>query len=139
MTLNNNKSEPTAPVLKERNSRIRTVRNSEFTSEQSEAVEWIKSSVTEGIYNLVGDEESGKTFIAQKLTMNHDSREYFAWLPVTEKMDADLVFIDNVAPTRIASRRAREVKTFNDVKSVVALSDDPVPEAKDRFNLKTGE
>lgn len=135
MTLNNGTA-PSAQVLVQRNELKNQVKDENLWPSQRQAADELVSLVKQGgLYNLTGSSDSGKTFLAWHLTRTRDSWRYFPWLPVEEKVEAETVIVDNAPPTRSASRRAREIRAFTPVSSVVVVSEEPIPESTNRVVL----
>jgi len=134
--ISSNSNDPSADLLIERNSEKQAVSEASLSTVQQEAAEELLEQLSQdGLYNLVGPPESGKTFLAWYLTITNDDWTYFAWLPVKSAIQASVVVVDNTTASRTASRRAREVKAFTEGDSVVVLSETAIPEATGYVHL----
>lgn len=132
-----NAGSPSASLLADQNQQKTLASRKTLTSPQKNAADQLTSLAADhGVYNLVGKSGAGKTVLAWCLVQEHEDWKYYPWLPVTDIVNATTVIIDNVAPTKVASRRAREVKTFTDVTSVIVLSQRVIPEATDQIHLE---
>jgi len=134
--ISSDSTEPSANLLVERNGEKKAVSEINLSAAQHKAAQSLREQLTDGgLYNLVGPAGSGKTFLAWYLTSTHDDWSYFAWLPVKSTVNGAVVVIDNVAATRAASRRAREVRAFTNADSILILSETAVPEATEYIHL----
>jgi hypothetical protein len=88
-----------------------------------------------GIVNLYGEQDSGKTFLAWYMVQTLDDWGYHPWLPTPEAVTNANVIVDNVAAKRVASRRVREIKTFDNAATVVPITRSPLPEASISVSL----
>lgn len=132
----NNYNTPSAMLLTRRNAEKEAVADGELSRMQKKTAEELVDLLDdEGLYNLVDDSGSGKTFLAWYLAAENPEWEYYAWLPVTSTVEASTVIVDNASPTRAASRRAREIRTFTPADTVLVLSETPIPEVTERVYL----
>lgn len=134
----NNTSSPDAELLRESNEAKQRLQGDPLTDEQS----IVQSKLLEfadrdgGHYNLYGAKNAGKTTLAKSMVIHEEEWEYALWLPV-KSASAQVLFVDNVPSTRTASRRAREIIGFDTPDTVITVSNEPVPEAKDSVRLST--
>lgn len=128
------KSTTRPSMLINQETRQEEARLSALTTEQQTALDIIKSAGDSRLINIHGPSGAGKTFLGWALAQNDDSWSYYPWVPVSP-IDGTNVFIDNVAPVRVASRRVRELVDFGDVERAVAISREPVPEIHTSHHL----
>lgn len=129
-------AQPSAECLIERNQAKQLVSADSLRDNQERVVQTLRQQATNGgIINLCGSEGSGKTFLAWYLARQSDEWEYQPWLPTPAPISAPYLIVDNVAATRVASRRIREIITFDDATCVVAITRDQLPEASATVSL----
>lgn len=134
MTFDN--TQPSASLLQESNAAKNHVIEQALRAEQERAVKELDQSTNEGgIVNLRGEAKSGKTFLAWYIARSRDDWRYHPWLPTPTPVTTRNVIVDNVAATRVASRRLREIKTFDGATTVVGVSRQPLPEASVMVSL----
>lgn len=86
------------------------------------------------LLNLYGPAHSGKSFLAKTIASKNPEWDYHPWAP-SGPINEKTLIVDNVPATRIASRRIREYRTFDDAKQVVAISRSQLPEISERLHL----
>jgi len=130
-------SSPVAELLQKSNETKQRLQEDLLTNDQTT----VRAEILEftdrdgGHYNLYGARGAGKTTLAKYMVIHKDGWEYAPWLPV-KNASAQVLFVDNVPPTRTASRRAREIIGFDTPDIVITVSNKPVPEAKERVKLQ---
>lgn len=127
---------PTAELLQESNMNRKRLQNITLTKEQT-AVRAKLLELTDrnaGHYNLYGAIGVGKTTLAKCMMIHEEGWGYASWLPV-KSASAQVLFVDNVPPTKTASRRSREIIGFDTPSTVITVSNKPIPEAKERICL----
>lgn len=123
-------SELSATLLKEHNiKKKQAADNAVLREDQQAALEEIMEKASKGgLINLFGGPGTGKTFLTWHLAANSADWSYHPWLPIASEETNQKVIVDNVAATRVASRRVREILTFDTSTCVVAVSREKIPE-----------
>lgn len=117
-----------ASMLVERNARKENVASGNISADVENAVTYLTAIEEPGIYNLVGRDETKLTETAWRLANTSQEWMYVPWMSPPKDVDALKVIVDRVAATRMASRRIREIRTFDSAEIVVAVSQSVLPE-----------
>lgn len=118
----------TASMLVERNARKEDVASGNISAGVENAVTYLTAIEEPGIYNLVGRDETKLTETAWRLAKTSQEWMYIPWMSPPKDVDGFKVIVDRVAATRMASRRIREIRTFDSAEIVVAVSQSVLPE-----------
>lgn len=117
-----------ADLIAEQNLKKQRVLEEQTPPDIREIIDKIASIEEPGIYNLIGRDSDVLTNVAWSVAVNNPGWEYVPWPSPVETLDSEKVVVDNVAATREASRRVREIRTFDAADIVVAVSRKPTPE-----------
>jgi hypothetical protein len=137
--MTSDKTHVTADLLTEQNLKKQRVSEGSLPSEVTEVIGQITSLEAAGIYNLVGKDRDVLTDVAWGVAVNDPEWEYVPWPSPAETLDSERVIVDNVAATREASRRVREIRTFDGANIVVAVSRKPIPEITNTIGVEYNE
>lgn len=121
------------------NARKKAVISDELDDRSQGLINRLSKVEEPGIYNLVGEDTEELTKIAWNIAVSKENWEYEPWLPESRKISADKVIVDNVATTRVASRRIREIRTFDSVAVVLAVTQEPLPEISNMIRVENDQ
>lgn len=122
-------SEPAAGLLKESNNRKAAVQTEPTSAHTQEIITRTQDAIKDSRLIAVLDSEMvDLTTVGWRLA-SRSGWEFQPWLPTPTSPISAYVVVDNVAPTRTASRRAREILSFDSADAVVTLVPEPLPEA----------
>lgn len=134
--MTSDKTSLSASILADRNAHKEDVGTGNIPADVENAAAHLSKIEDSGIYNLVGQDQKKLTETAWRLTNSNPEWMYVPWVSPPKDVDADKVIVDRVASTRMASRRIREIRTFDSADIVVAVSQSVLPEINQviRFN-----
>lgn len=121
-------SEPAADLLRDSNGRKEKAVTGPASAHIQDIIARTNDAVKESrLIAVLGSEVVDIRELGWRLA-SQSGWEYRPWASASAPLNSAYVVVDNVAPTRTASRRLREILSFDDADAVVALVGEPLPE-----------